>query len=137
MGDTEDEVVAWYDVKNGRDLQLFFAQDANISVEQFKDVVLTPLQEVLDSGQPFTLYVDTSDMGSVPFSVGVDIVQFMRKNRTKFRDFCKASAIVVSTEFISGLLQWIFALSPPVSPNIVVDKKNRANAHQFIANVAV
>jgi hypothetical protein len=126
--------VAWYEVRDGRNLELFFAKGHNLSVDLFKQFVLQPLQEVLDSGREFTLFVDTTDMGTIPFSIGVDVVSFMRKNRPKFRDFCRASAIVVNTEFVSGLLQWVFALSPPVSPNLVVQKAKRTEAEEFIAN---
>lgn len=128
-----DASFARFQVFNGMNINLDFPYGKGCTAAEFKKYVLTPLQEVLDSGNPFTLYVNTSELGTVPFSIGVDVVQFMKQNRPKFRDFCRASAIVVNTEFISGLLQWIFALSPPVSPNIVVSKAQNDKAVEFIA----
>lgn len=132
----EEPSFARFQVANGMNISLDFPYGKGCTAAEFKRHVLTPLQEVLDSGNPFTLYVNSSEIGTVPFSLGVDIVQFMKLNRPKFRAFCKASAIVVNTEFISGLLQWIFALSPPVSPNIVVSKAQQEKALEFIAAAA-
>lgn len=81
--------------------------------------VLTPLQEVLDASSPFLLLVESTALATVPWSVGFDVVKFMRLNQSKFRDFCRGSAIVVGNSFIRGLLEWVFTLSPPVSPNLV------------------
>lgn len=89
--------------------------------EEFTQDVLAPLQEVLDAGKPFTLLVDTCTLATVPWSVGFDVVKFMRLNQPKFRAHCQASAIVVGNAFIRGLLEWVFTLSPPVSPNVVTD----------------
>ncbi len=89
------------------------------SQADFNGVLLATLQTVLDSEKPFTLFVNTSRVKSAPMSCSLDIVQFMKKNRPKFREFCRASAIVVKTEFVTGILKFAFKLTPPVSPNVV------------------
>jgi hypothetical protein len=38
----------------------------------------------------------------------------------------KASAVIVKNEFITGLLQYVFTLSPPVSPNVIVQTPSDA-----------
>lgn len=98
--------------------------------EVFRTDLLDMLQKILDNQQPFTLVVDSSRLGTVPMSIPLDIVKFMKLNRTKFRDYCKASAIIVNSTFIKGLLDWVFTLSPPVSPNAVC--KDVADAFKFV-----
>ena len=90
------------------------------SVEALQREFLEVLQEQLDSARPFTLVVDSTQLSTVPLSVGFEVVKFMRLNQPKFRAGCRASAIVVGSSFIQGLLEWVFTLSPPVSPNVVV-----------------
>lgn len=89
------------------------------SQEEFNSLLLGTLQNVLDSDKPFTLLVNASRIKHAPMSTSLDIVQFMKKNKPKFRDLCRASAIVVKTEFVTGILKFAFKLSPPVSPNVV------------------
>lgn len=89
------------------------------SQAEFNGVLLATLQQVLDSDRPFTLFVNASRVKHAPMSCSLDIVQFMKKNRAKFRAYCRASAIVVKTEFVTGILKFAFKLSPPVSPNVV------------------
>lgn len=96
------------------------------SQSEFNGVLLATLQQVLDSNKPFTLYVNTTRVKHAPMSCSLDIVQFMKKNRPKFRDFCRASAIVVKTEFVTGILKFAFKLSPPVSPNVVTTDADAA-----------
>ena len=98
--------------------------------ETFRTDLLDMLQKILDNQQPFTLVVDSSKLGTVPMSIPLDIVKFMKLNRSKFRDYCKASAIIVNSTFIKGLLDWVFTLSPPVSPNVVC--KDVADAFKFV-----
>lgn len=100
------------------------------SVETFRADFLCALQQLLDNKEPFTLFVDTSEMGTVPLSVCLDIVRFMKKNREACKLYLRASAIIVKNEFITGLLQYVFTLSPPVSPNRVT--KNSTDALAFI-----
>ena len=100
------------------------------SVETFRSDFLSALQQLLDNKAPFTLFVDTSEMGTVPLSVCLDIVRFMKKNRDACKLYLRASAIIVKNEFITGLLQYVFTLSPPVSPNRVT--KNPTDALDFI-----
>ncbi len=96
------------------------------SVASFRTDFLNALQQLLNNEKPFTLFVDTSEMGTVPLSVCLDIVRFMRLNRDKCRAFLKASAVIVKNEFITGLLQYVFTLSPPVSPNVIVQTPSDA-----------
>jgi hypothetical protein len=97
------------------------SSDVEPTCDMFRAEFMDLLQQVLDSGKPFTLFVDAREIGTVPMSVGIDIVKFMTVNRPKFKANCKASAIIMNPGFAKGLLEWVFALSPPVSPNVVVD----------------
>lgn len=118
-----------FDVYEGMFVHVSFDRP-DVDVQHFQSHFLDYLQEVLDSGQPFTLLVDSTRLSGVPLSVGFDVVKFMRANQAKFRASCRASAIVMSHPFMKGLLEWVFTLSPPVSPNAVVD--NAADGAAFL-----
>lgn len=90
------------------------------TIEEFKTDFLDGLQQMLDHGTPFTLFVDASKLGTVTPAIALHVVGYMKKNRPKFRSLVKASAVIVGSEFVNGLLEWVFTLSPPVSPNVVV-----------------
>lgn len=99
-------------------------------VETFRSDFLNALEQLLQNARPFTLFVDTSQMKKVPLSVCLDIVRFMKVNRPLCQQYLTASAVIVKNEFIRGLLQYVFTLSPPVSPNAIV--KTSDEALQFI-----
>lgn len=101
-----------------------------VTVDKFREDFLSALQQLLDNEQPFTLFVDTTQMATVPLSVCLDIVSFMKKNRSKCKLYLNASAVIVGNEFIAGLLQYVFKLSPPVSPNVVV--RTQSDAMDFL-----
>lgn len=92
----------------------------NPTVETFRTCFLDYLQQRLDEERPVTLLVDTRQMKKVPIAICLDIVKFMKKNKPKCKSYLTASAILVGSDFIAGLLQYVFNLSPPVSPNVVV-----------------
>lgn len=118
---------AWADIVmyQGRMMHVTFSSSAPTQ-EQFQQEFLDTLQQVLDASEPFTLIVDSTQLGTVPLSIAFEIVRFMKLNQPKFRAFCQASAIVVSNAFIQNLLDMVFTLSPPVSPNIVVQNVQEA-----------
>ena len=120
---------AWADIimYEGQMMHVTFSSSAPTQ-EQFQTEFLDTLQQVLDSSAPFTLIVDSTQLGTVPLSIAFEIVRFMKLNQPKFRAFCKASAIVVSNAFIQSLLDMVFTLSPPVSPNVVVQAVDEAFA---------
>lgn len=118
--ETGEQPWAQFDVYEDNLIHIHFT-GVGPTQEQFSADVLAPLQEVLDASSPFLLLVDSTTLSTVPWSVGFDVVKFMRLNQSKFREFCRGSAIVVGNSFIRGLLEWVFTLSPPVSPNVVTD----------------
>jgi hypothetical protein len=102
----------------------------NPTVETFQACFLNYLQQRLDEERPVTLLVDTRQMKKVPIAVCLDIVKFMKRNKLKCKNYLTASAIIVGSDFIAGLLQYVFNLSPPVSPNAVV--RTAAPAVEFL-----
>lgn len=122
---------AKFDVYEGMLVHVHFS-GTTPTQEKFQADVLAPLQELLDSMKPFKLLVDSTQLATVPWSVGFDVVKFMRDNQPKFKANCQASAIVVGNSFIRGLLEWVFTLSPPVSPNIVTG--NAQEGLEFVQN---
>lgn len=114
---------------DGRMTHVTFSSTAPTEA-QFQTEFLDTLQQLLDNSEPFTLIVDSTQLSTVPLSIAFEIVRFMKINQPKFRAFCKASAIVVSNAFIQSLLDMVFTLSPPVSPNVVV--QNVDDAFKFV-----
>ena len=91
------------------------------SIEEFREFI-AGISQLLDNAQPFTFFVDASKIKSVPLATSLETVAFLRKERERIRLYMKASAIFIKSEFITNLLNWVFTLQPPVSPNKVVNE---------------
>jgi len=91
------------------------------NIEEFREFI-AGISQLLDNAQPFTFFVDASKLKSVPLSTSLETVAFLRKERVRIKLYMKASAIFIKSEFITNLLNWVFTLQPPVSPNKVVNE---------------
>jgi hypothetical protein len=130
MTDTENNF-AKFTVYDGLMVHVEFGERSP-TFDEFNDQFLNGLKSVLDNGQPFTLFVDASKLGTVPMSIALHVIKWMKTNRPQIQTTMKASAIIVGSEFILGLLDWVFTLSPPVSPNKIVT--DASEGFQFIRN---
>lgn len=99
------------------------------TMEDFREF-LTGISQLLDNGQPFTLFVDASQLGTVPMATSLETVKFLREERPRIRNLMKASAIFITSNFVINLLNWVFTLQAPASPNIVVN--NAVEGMRFI-----
>lgn len=108
-------------------------KDVTPTLESFRVDFLDSLQELLDNQRPFRLHVDTTRLKDVPMNVCVDIVRFMKKNRSLCKEYLEASAVIVSSVLILKLMDFVFTLSPPVSPNRLV--RTAEEATDFLNSV--
>jgi len=99
------------------------------TIQEFREF-LAGITQLLDNGVPFTFFVDASQLGTVPMATSVETVTFLRQERPRIAQLMKASAIFIKSEFVVGLLNWVFTLQPPVSPNVVVN--DAAEGMRFI-----
>ena len=99
------------------------------TLEDF-DQVMTGIKQLLDNKQGFSMFVDASKVTKVPASAAWRIIQFMRANRPEFAKYTRSSAIVVGNPFVANLLNWVFTMQPPASPNKVVT--DSAEGLQFV-----
>lgn len=91
------------------------------TIDEFRDFIASIVQ-LLDNAQPFTFFVDASKLKSVPIATSLETLAFLRKERTRIKLYMKASAIVIKSDFVINLLNWVFTLQPPVSPNKLVNE---------------
>ncbi len=82
---------------------------------------LIDLKSVLDQHHEFTLFVDTTDLPSTRLAYALQVAEFMRDNRLLFKEYCKASVLVINNDVVRTLLQTIFKIQKPVSPNKIVN----------------
>ena len=106
------------------------------NIEEFREFI-AGIAQLLDNAQPFTFFVEASKLKSVPLSTSLETVAFLRKERARIKLYMKASAIFVKSEFITNLLNWVFTLQPPVSPNKVVNEPQDGMVfiQQYMTNI--
>ena len=122
--------VCTFDVYEGNLVNVTFRSNVMVTVENFQSDFIFKLQGMIDACAPFTLFVDTVQIQNVPMSVSYSVIKFMRSNRETIRSYMLASAIIIESELVRNLLAGVFAVVPPVSPNMLTD--DHAAGLQFI-----
>ena len=107
-----------FEVYEGNLINCTFKNTA-VTCENFQTEFISQLQQKLDDANPFTLFVDTTNLQTVPMSVCYNVIKFMRDNREKIRLYMLASAIIIESDLIRNLLGYVFSISPPVSKNLL------------------
>ena len=82
---------------------------------------LIDLKSVLDQHHEFTLFVDTTDLPPTRLAYALQVAKFMEENRPLFKEYCKASVLVINSDVVRTLLQTVFKIQKPVSPNKIVN----------------
>ena len=94
------------------------------------DAFLLQLGSFLEKQQQFTMFIDASEMGVVPFAYALKAASFLKKKRPLFKQFLQASSVFIRSELVRSLLNSVFLLQPPASPNLIVN--NEADGMDFI-----
>src|SRR5690606_29738645 len=85
------------------------------------------LTRLLDTKKPFAFYVNTIKANKPPFDAASKLLHWMRANKTRFKDTLICSVIVygntLTNNLVSKLLQGVFAIQPPVSPNKITNSE--------------
>ncbi len=92
--------------------------------------VLAILSNLLDFKKPFAFYVDTRNANTPPFNAGSSLLQWLKTNKTRFKKQLICSAVVfgntITNNLVSKLLNGVFMIQPPVSPNKLTNDINQA-----------
>jgi len=108
----------------------YFTLPEKISDSEF-DKFIKILQQLIDMDKPFVFLVDAR--GVVKFNslyCGWGIIKWMKKNKPKIRKNLKGTAIVLNSQVVTDILNWVFERQPPVSPNKTTT--NIEEAKEFI-----
>ncbi|MCH9717013.1 MAG: hypothetical protein K0U52_08015 [Gammaproteobacteria bacterium] len=95
------------------------------AIQEFK-AFLQQLGNIIESRVPFTLFIDTSQIENMGMKFVQPTVSWLKINRSRIPGVLKASAIYIEQDFIRGLLQLVFKMQPPVSPNLVTNDAQEA-----------
>lgn len=83
--------------------------------------VLNILTALLASSKPFAFYIDSRNTSSPPLNTAPTLIKWLKFNKTLFKQYLICSSIVMgnsmSTGILTSLLNGVFTLQPPVSPN--------------------
>jgi len=83
--------------------------------------VLVILTNLLDLKKPFAFYVDTRNANKPPFNAASSLLKWLKLNKPRFKKQLICSAVVfgntVTNNLVSKLLNGVFMIQPPVSPN--------------------
>lgn len=83
--------------------------------------VLGILTSLLDTKKPFAFYVDTTHAKSPPLNSATSLIHWLKSNKSRFKKQLICSSVVfgntVTNNLVSKLLNGVFTIQPPVSPN--------------------
>ena len=82
-----------FEVYEGNLINCTFKNTA-VTCENFQTEFISQLQQKLDDANPFTLFVDTTNLQTVPMSVCYNVIKFMQDNKEKIRLYMLASGIL-------------------------------------------
>lgn len=92
--------------------------------------VLGILTNILDLKKPFAFYVDTRSANNPPFNAASSLLHWMKTNKHRFKKQLICSAVVfgntLTNNLVSKLLNGVFTIQPPVSPNKLTTDVNLA-----------
>lgn len=92
--------------------------------------VLAILTNLLDIKKPFAFYVDTRNTNKPPFNAASSLLQWLKTNKHRFKKQLICSAVIfgntVTNNLVSKLLNGVFMIQPPVSPNKLTNDLNGA-----------
>lgn len=86
---------------------------------------LRKLGSFLEKRVKFTLYINASEMGVVPFAYALKAASFLKENRPMFKQYLLASAVFIKSELVRSLLNAVFMLQPPACPNAIVSSESK------------
>jgi len=83
--------------------------------------VLKILSNLLDLNKPFAFYVDTRRANHPPFNAASSLLHWLKANKLRFKKQLICSAVIfgntITNNLVSKLLNGVFMIHPPVSPN--------------------
>jgi hypothetical protein len=92
--------------------------------------VLSILTNLLDLKKSFAFYVDTRNANTPPFNAASSLLQWLKTNKYRFKKQLICSAVIfgntVTNNLVSKLLNGVFMIQPPVSPNKLTNDINAA-----------
>jgi hypothetical protein len=96
--------------------------------------VLAILTNLLDLKKPFAFYVDTRTANNPPVNAASSLLQWMKTNKHRFEKQLICTSVVfgntMTNNLVSKLLNGVFMIQPPVSPNKLTN--NLALAEKWI-----
>ena len=94
------------------------------------------LSELLDLNKQFVFLLDGRDVEEFPtFSAGYFIIAWMKKHYPIIPKRLMGSAIILKNDSIISILNWVFSIQKPVSPNIICNDINEGK--NFIRNIRI
>jgi hypothetical protein len=92
--------------------------------------VLAILSSLLDSKKPFAFYVDTRTANSPPLNAASMLLKWLKANKFRFKKQLICSSVIfgntVTNNLVSKLLNGVFMIQPPVSPNKLTNNLEQA-----------
>lgn len=105
--------------------------------------VLAILTSLLDLKKPFAFYVDTRNANNPPLNAASSLLHWLKTNKPRFKKQLICSAVIfgntVTNNLVSRLLNGVFMIQPPVSPNKLTNDLNGAEKwiHEKIKEFAL
>lgn len=92
--------------------------------------ILAILTSLLDFKKPFAFYVDTRNANNPPLNAASSLLHWLKTNKHRFKKQLICSSVVfgntITNNLVSKLLNGVFMIQPPVSPNKLTNDMNAA-----------
>ncbi len=87
------------------------------------------LSKLLDRKIKFCIIVDCTEMKYPPLKLASNLVVWLKKNKLIISEYLLASAVIISPKYpkLRTVINWVFDIQKPSSPNIITIDENHAN----------
>jgi hypothetical protein len=103
--------------------------------KQYQDM-LDRLLYAIEHRDRIGVIFDGSQIPSVTFSQGMKTVKFLKSNETLIQQKFFASSVIVSSNVVKNVLNFVFKIQPPKSPNLITQSSKEAtdfvNSHSQV-----
>ena len=107
-------------------VKLIGALDNENEFNQFLNEWLTLYEDQND----FTFLFDTLEVGNPPLKYCIKMAQFIKQLRKKEYQYLQESIILINSNKIKWMLEFIFAIAPPVARVYIYNVNDDLNIHR-------
>ena len=92
------------------------------------DIFLFKWLELYNNKRPFIFIFDTSNVGYIPLKYSLRMSAFIKKLKKQECQYLQKSIILVNSNIVKYMLDFIFMIQPPVAPVYITNNDKEINS---------